>query len=204
MSIQHKDPIQRLIYLLTRLPGIGEKTAGRLAFNILKGQESYARDLAQALIDVKTLIHPCSICCNLTDIDPCNICQNPTRNKSIICVVEQPSDVIAIERGKEFKGLYHILHGSLSPLDGIGPEQLKIQELIRRLQENNLKEVVIATDPDVEGEATAVYISKLIHTNLHPIDIKVTRIAHGIPVGSELEYVDYVTIQKAFDNRREM
>jgi recombination protein RecR len=194
------DPIQRLTHQLSRLPGIGEKTASRLAYHILRAPESYVRDLTQALQDIKTRIHPCSICCNLTDRDPCAICADARRSDELICVVEQPSDLLAIERGREYRGRYHILHGSLSPLDGIGPDQLRIQELLRRLSSGHVHEVIMATDPDVEGEATALYLARLIR----PLGIKVTRLAHGIPVGSELEYVDHVTIQKALDNRREL
>ncbi len=194
------DPIQRLTYLLSRLPGIGEKTASRLAFYLLRAPESFVRDLAQALIEVKTRIHPCSICCNLTDRDPCAICSDPRRSGELLCVVEQPSDLLAIERGREFRGRYHILHGSLSPLDGIGPDQLRIQELLHRVSGGGVKEVIMATDPNVEGEATALYLARLIR----PLGVRVTRLAHGIPVGSELEYIDHVTIQKAMDNRREL
>lgn len=194
------DPIQRLTHQLSRLPGIGEKTASRLTFFILKASESYVRDLAQALLDVKSRIHPCSICCNLTERDPCVLCQDSRRAEDVLCVVEQPPDMLAIERGREFRGRYHILHGALSPLDGIGPDQLRIQELLKRLSSGTVKEVIMATDPDVEGEATALYLARLIR----PLGVKVTRLAHGIPVGSELEYVDHVTIQKALDNRREL
>jgi recombination protein RecR len=194
------DPIQRLTHQLSRLPGIGEKTASRLTFHILRSPESYVRELAQALLDVKTQIRECSICCNLTQHDPCRICADSRRDERLVCVVEQPSDLLAIERGREFRGRYHILHGSLSPLDGVGPEQLRVQELLRRAASGQLQEVIMATDPDVEGEATALYIARL----MRPLGIRVTRLAHGIPVGSELEYVDHVTIQKALDNRREL
>lgn len=197
---EHADPIQRLTFQLSRLPGIGEKTAARLAYHVLKAPEAYVRELAQALVDVKTKIHPCSICCNFTDQDPCSICRDTRREDATLCVIEQPSDVRAIERSREYRGRYHILHGSLSPLDGVGPDQLRIQEMLRRLSDGRVEEVIMATDPDVEGEATALYLARLIR----PLGIKVTRIAHGIPVGSELEYVDHVTIQRAFDNRREL
>lgn len=194
----HADPIQRLTFQLSRLPGIGEKTAARLAFYLLKAPEAYVRELSQALLDVKLRIRPCSICCNFTEQDPCAICSDARRDDELLCVIEQPSDVRAIERTREFRGRYHILHGALSPLDGVGPEQLRIQELLARLSDGRVKEVIMATDPDVEGEATALYLARL----LRPLGLNVTRIAHGIPVGSELEYVDHVTIQRAFDNRR--
>lgn len=197
---EHADPISRLTFQLSRLPGIGEKTAARLAFHLLKAPETYVRDLSQALLDVKEKVHPCSICCNFTDQDPCAICADTRRDDQLLCVIEQPSDVRAIERMRDYRGRYHILHGALSPLDGVGPEQLRIQELLQRLRSGQIQEVVMATDPDVEGEATALYLARL----LRPLGVRVTRLAHGIPVGSELEYVDHVTIQRAFDNRREL
>jgi len=197
---EQQDPIQRLSYLLSRLPGVGEKTASRLTFFLLRASKSYVQDLAQALKDVKNDIHPCSRCCNLTASDPCRFCTDPRRSEALICVVEQPSDVIAIERGREFKGRYHILHGALSPLDGVGPDSLRVQELLRRVSEGEVQEVIMATDSDVEGEATALYLARL----LKPLGIIVSRLAYGIPVGSELEYVDHATIQKALDNRREL
>lgn len=194
------DPIQRLAHQLSRLPGIGEKTASRLTFFILKASESYVRELAQALLDVKSKIHPCSLCCNLTDREPCALCQDPRRSDDVICVVEQPIDMQAIERSREYRGRYHVLHGALSPLEGIGPDQLRIQELLKRLSSGRVKEIIMATDPDVEGDATALYLARLIR----PLGIKVSRLAHGIPVGSELEYIDHATIQKALDNRQEL
>ena len=194
------DPIQRLSHELSRLPGIGEKTASRLAFHILKMPESYVRALAQALLDVKTAIHQCSVCCNLTADDPCRLCTDPRRRDDLICVVERPSDVVAMERGRKFGGRYHVLHGVLSPLDGVGPEDLRIADLLRRLQDGTVKEVIMAMDSDVEGDATALYLARLIR----PLGIRTTRLAHGLPVGSELEYVDHATIQKALDNRREL
>lgn len=194
------DPIQRLSHQLSRLPGIGEKTASRLTFFILKASESYVRELSQALLDVKSKIHPCSLCCNLTDREPCALCQDPRRTDELICVVEQPIDMQAIERSREYRGRYHVLHGALSPLEGIGPDQLHIQELLKRLSSGKVKEIIMATDPDVEGDATALYLARLIR----PLGIKVSRLAHGIPVGSELEYIDHATIQKALDNRQEL
>ncbi len=197
---ERRNPIQRLAHQLSRLPGIGEKTASRLAFHIIKMPEAYVRDLAQALLDVKTQVRHCSRCCNLTAVDPCVLCSDTRRRNDLLCVVERPSDIVAIERGRDFRGRYHVLHGALSPLDGIGPNDLKIPELLRRLADDAVKEVIMATDPDVEGDATALYLARLIR----PLGIKVTRLAHGIPVGSELEYVDHATIQKALDNRREL
>ena len=193
------DALQRLAFQLSRLPGIGEKTAQRLAFHVLRASDGYVRDLAQALLDVKTKIRECSICCHLTELDPCSLCQDARREEGLLCVVEQPSDVLAIERAREYRGRYHILHGALAPLEGVGPEKLRIKALLSRLGSGRIQEVILATDPDVEGEATALYLARL----LKPLGVKVTRIAHGIPVGSELEYVDHVTLQKAFDNRRE-
>lgn len=193
------DALQRLAFQLSRLPGIGEKTAQRLAFHVLRASEGYVRDLAQALLDVKTKIRECSICCHLTELDPCSLCRDVRREEGLLCVVEQPSDVLAIERGREYRGRYHILHGALAPLEGVGPEKLRVKELLARLSGGKVQEIILATDPDVEGEATALYLARL----LKPLGVKVTRIAHGIPVGSELEYVDHVTLQKAFDNRRE-
>lgn len=198
-----KDPIKRLIYYMSRLPGIGEKTATRLSYHILRSPDAYVRSLAQSLIDVKERILLCERCCNLTEESPCTLCRDTRRSDGIICVVEQPSDVMAIERGRDFEGRYHILHGVLSPLDGVGPEQLKVKELLRRMEGSlgeELEEVILATNPNVEGDATALYLARM----LKPLGIKVTRIAYGIPVGSELEYVDRVTIQRALENRREL
>ena len=194
------DPIRRLVTLLARLPGVGEKSATRMAFFVLRSGDDWVRALAQALIDVKDTIRPCEICCNLTDESPCRMCRDPRRGDEVICVVEQPPDVAAIERGAEFRGRYHILHGALSPLEGIGPENLRVKELLRRLEDGRVQEVILATNPNVEGDATALYLARLIR----PLGVRTTRIAHGIPVGSELEYVDRVTIQRALDNRREV
>jgi len=182
------------------MPGIGEKTAARLAFFILKSEGPYARDLAMAVSDVKENTRFCSVCHGLTESDPCPICDDPERDVSVLCVVEEPSDVIAIERSHGFKGKYHVLHGAISPLDGRGPEQLRITELVRRLESGEIKEIVVATNPTVEGEATAVYLARL----LKPLGVEVSRIAHGIPVGGNLEYADQVTLGRAIEGRRQM
>lgn len=195
--LQYPRPLADLIAALSRLPGIGPKTAGRLAFYLLQQPEA-AESLAQAIHEAKNNITECSICCNFTDVDPCGICDNPSRDRSMICVVEQPRDVAALEKTREFKGLYHVLHGSLSPMEGIGPEQLKIQEFLLRLE--GVREVVMAMNPTVEGEATALYLAKL----LKPLGILVTRIAHGLPVGGDLEYADEVTIARALEGRRQL
>ncbi len=194
----YAEPMARLIEELAKLPGIGPKTAQRLAFYVLNSPLQEAKGLAQAILSAKEKIQYCQVCSNLTDVSPCHICTGQNRNQSLICVVEQPQDVVAFEKTKEYKGLYHVLHGSISPMDGIGPEQLKIKELLGRLEKVN--EIVIATNPNIEGEATALYLAKL----LKPIGIKVTRIAHGLPVGGDLEYADEVTLLKAFEGRREL
>lgn len=197
---QYALPIANLIDQFSKLPGIGKKTAQRLAFYILEMEDLEAEKLSIAIKDAKDKIHFCTICCNLTDTDPCHICLNDIRDKSIICVVENAKDIIAMERSREYKGQYHVLHGVISPMDNIGPKDIKIRELLNRLSDDVVKEVIIATNPTVEGEATALYLSKLIK----PLGVKVTRIAHGIPVGGDLEYFDEVTLAKAMDNRREM
>ncbi len=192
--------LARLIQLLAKLPGIGEKTAARLAFFVLKSEGSYAQDLATAIADVKASTRFCSQCHGLTEDDPCPICDDSERDQTVLCVVEEPSDVIAVERTHGFRGRYHVLHGAISPLDGRGPEQLKITELINRLEPGEVREIVVATNPTVEGEATAVYLARLIK----PLGVEVTRIAHGIPVGGNLEYADQVTIGRAIEGRRTM
>jgi len=197
---QYPLPIANLIEQLSRLPGIGRKTAQRLAFYILEMETIETEKLSKSITNAKEKIRLCSICCNLTDDDPCQLCRNDTRDKSIICVVEGAKDVIAMERSKDYKGEYHILHGVISPMDNIGPNDIRVKELLNRLSDGEVKEIIIATNPTVEGEATAIYLSKLIK----PLDIKVTRIAHGIPVGGDLEYFDEVTISKAMENRREI
>lgn len=193
-------PISNLIEELSNLPGIGRKTAQRLAFFILDMDKVEVEKLSNALIEAKEKISYCSICCDLTDMDPCYLCRDDRRDRSTICVVEGPKDVIAMERTKEYKGLYHVLHGVISPMMNMGPETIKIKELLKRAYDPNLKEIILAINPTVEGEATALYIARL----LEPLDIKVTRIAHGIPVGGDLEYFDEVTLSKAMENRREL
>jgi len=193
-------PVARLIEEFEKLPGIGHKTAQRLAFHVLNLPLEKAENLAAAIVEAKSKTKYCSVCSNLTDTDPCNICSSSSRDNSSICVVEDPKDVVAMERTREFKGLYHVLHGSISPMEGIGPEDIRIKELLARVKEGNVKEVILATNPNIEGEATAMYISKL----LKPLGIKTTRIAHGIPVGGDLEYADEVTLAKALEGRREI
>lgn len=192
-------PIEKLIDELSRLPGIGRKSAVRLTYYILGMPESSVRNLSEALVEAKVRIHHCKECCNLTDEDYCSICADARRNRTAICVVEQPKDVLAIEKGGSFDGLYHVLHGALSPLDGIGPSDIKIRELMIRLK-GDISEVILATNPTVEGEATASYISRLVKD----MGIKVTRIAHGVPVGGDLEYFDSMTLKMALDHRIEM
>jgi len=190
----------RLIEQLTRLPSIGEKTAARLAFYVLRADRQYAQDLASALLAVKDETRLCSVCFALTEADPCPICTDPTRASDAICVVEEPADLLAVDRAREFRGRYHVLHGALAPLDNIGPDELKIQPLLVRLRDGAVREVILATNPTAEGEATALYLARLIK----PLGLKVTRIAHGIPVGGDLEYVDVMTVGRAIEGRREM
>lgn len=199
MSV-YAAPVAKLIEEFEKLPGIGHKTAQRLAFHILKMPLEKVERLANVISDAKIKTKYCSICGNLTDSEVCSLCSSNNRDRSVICVVEDPRDVSAMERIKEFKGLYHVLHGAISPMDGIGPEDIKIKELLVRIQDKEIKEVIIATNPNIEGEATAMYISKL----LKPLGIKTTRIAHGIPVGGDLEYADEVTLAKALEGRREL
>ncbi len=193
-------PIDRLVHELAKLPGIGEKTATRLAFFVLRQPSEYAQDLARALIDVKEKVRLCSSCLNLTEHDPCALCRDVARDDGIICVVEDPTDMMAVEKAHAFKGRYHILHGALSPLAGVGPDDLKIAELLSRLEDNSIREVILATNPNVEGEATALYLTKLIK----PTGLKLTRLASGIPVGGDLEYIDASTLTRAFEERREL
>jgi len=196
---QSSESLGRLGSLLSRLPGVGRKTAGRLAFHILKMPVEEARELAETIVAVKEKVGTCSVCCNISESDPCAVCTDARRDRSIICVVEEASDIIALEKAEEFRPLYHVLGGRLSPLDGIGPDDLNIKALLKRL-DGSVKEVIVATNPDVEGEATAMYLNKLIQ----PFGVKVTRIARGLPVGGDLEYADGVTITRALQGRQEL
>ena len=191
------DPVSKLIFELSKLPGIGEKTATRLAYFILKQDASYSKSLADALINAKLKIGLCSHCFTFTDTDPCRLCSDPQRDTALLCIVERPADVMSIEQSGAHRGLYHVLHGALSPLDGIGPEDLKIHELLARIQQTELREIILATNPSVEGEATALYLGRLIK----PLGIKLTQLAHGLPMGGQLEYTDRQTIGKAMENR---
>ena len=193
-------PIEKLIEELRRLPGIGQKTAQRLAFHLLRADREEAFALADAIRNAKEKIRECSVCNNITDTDPCLYCTGVSRNRKTICVIEEPHNILPIEKTRHYNGLYHVLGGSLSPLQGVGPEQLKIKSLIERLKGAGVEEIIIATNPTAEGEATAVYLSKLIK----PLGIRVTRIAMGIPVGSDLEYADEVTMLKSMEGRREL
>ena len=194
------EAIAKLVNQLSKLPGVGRKTAQRLAYHIIALPEDQVRELAVAIFNGKKQIHFCPICGNYTDTDPCAICADSSRRKDIVCVVRDPRDVNALERMREYDGLYHVLHGVISPMDGVGPDDIRIRELMSRLASGEIKEVVLATNPDVEGEATAAYISRLIK----PMGVKVTRIAHGVPVGGELEYTDEVTLMRAFQGRTEL
>ena len=192
------DPISKLISELSKLPGIGEKNATRLAFHIFRSQKSYADNLAQAIIDTKTKVMVCGTCFNFASDSPCAVCKDTRRDPNILCVVEEPLDQLAIERSSEFKGRYHVLNGVISPIEGIGPEDLRIRELLARLERDSVKEVIIATNPSVEGEATALYLAKLIK----PLGAEVSRIAYGIPVGGDIEYIDEITLGKAIRDRK--
>ncbi|SHI58606.1 DNA replication and repair protein RecR [Dethiosulfatibacter aminovorans DSM 17477] len=196
---QYAAPINKLIEEMSKLPGIGRKTAQRLAFHILDMRNDDVVKLAQSIVDAKKYIKFCSVCGNMTDKDPCSICSNVKRDESVICVVEDARDVAAMERTREFKGYYHVLHGTISPIDGIGPDDINIKGLITRLDEK-VSEIILATNPTIEGEATAMYISRLVK----PMGIKVTRIAHGIPIGGDIEYTDEVTLVKALEGRTEI
>jgi len=197
---QYPKPLEILINELSRLPGIGGKTAQRLAFHILSLEQEEVKRLASALTGAKEQMKYCSVCGNLTDTDPCRICSDTARHQDIICVVESPRDVAAMERIREFNGLYHVLHGVISPMEGVGPEDINLKSLIERLQASDVKELIVATNPNIEGEATAMYIARLIK----PAGIKVSRIAHGIPVGGDLEYADEVTLLKSLEGRRQL
>lgn len=194
------EPISKLIDGFMRLPGIGPKTAQRLAFFVLSMDEEDVLDLAKALVRAKRDLRSCSICGNITDRDPCYICADKKRDQSVICVVQDTKDLMAMERTREYNGLYHVLHGAISPIEGIGPDELKIPDLLRRLGDDTVQELILATNPNIEGEATAMYLSKLVK----PFGLKVTRIAHGLPVGGDLEYADEVTLTKALEGRREV
>ena len=201
--MQYIAPLAKLIEHFRALPGIGSKTAVRLAYHVLDMDAAKARALAEAIVEAREKIGICSVCCNLSDQDPCAICASEKRDRSKICVVEQPQDVAAVERMKDYKGLYHVLHGSLSPLSGVGPENLRLKELLHRLEGEagaEVQEIIMATNPTVEGEATAMYIARL----LKPAGLKVTRIAHGLPIGGDLKYADEVTLSKALENSKEI
>jgi len=194
------DPVSRLIDEFSRLPGVGPKTASRLTFYLLRSPEEQALALAEALKQLGERITLCSICFNITEDDPCPVCSDESRDRSSICVVEEPLDVLAIERTGGYHGLYHVLHGAISPMDGIGPEELRVRELMERVQAGGVKEVLLATNPDLEGEATAMYLARLIT----PLGIRVTRLARGLPVGGDVEYADVVTLTQALEGRREL
>jgi recombination protein RecR len=196
----HPEPLARLIEQLQRLPGIGAKSAQRLAFHLLKSPRADVELLADAMRDVKDRVTYCSVCSNITDADPCYYCQSPDRDHRVICVVEEPANVVAVEKTRGFRGVYHVLMGVLSPLHGIGPDDLKIKSLLARVADGGVTEVIVATNPTVEGEATAIYLAKL----LKPLGVRVTRIAMGVPVGSDLDYADEITMGKAMEGRREM
>jgi recombination protein RecR len=193
-------PVARLIEEFHKLPGIGPKSAQRLTYHLLRAPAEEARALAQAILEVKEKIVLCSVCQNITDSDPCAICSNSERDHGAICVVEEPLDILALERAGAYKGLYHVLHGVISPMDGVGPEDLKVQELLSRLRSGDVREVIMATNPNLEGEATAMYIARLIS----PLGVKVTRLARGLPVGADLEYADNVTLARALEGRQEV
>jgi recombination protein RecR len=198
--LEYAEPVARLIDELKRLPGIGHKSAQRIAFHILQADREKVENLVVAIQEVKEKIIFCSLCNNITDVDPCRYCSSPTRDQKIICVIEEPHNLVTIEKTREYHGLYHVLHGALSPIRGIGPEELKIKNLLERMRSGEVEEIILATNPTTEGEATAHYLSRL----LRPLGVKVTRIAMGLPVGSDLEYVDEVTMHKALANRHEM
>ncbi|HEY8490872.1 MAG TPA: recombination mediator RecR [Dehalococcoidia bacterium] len=193
-------PVARLIGELHKLPGIGPKSAQRLAYYLLRAPEEEARALAEAILEVKEKIVFCSVCQNITDVDPCSICRSEARDRAVICVVEEPLDILALERTNGYKGTYHVLHGVISPMDGVGPEDLKVAELLARVRDGGVREVIMATNPNLEGEATAMYLGRLIS----PLGVRVTRLARGLPVGADLEYADEVTLARALENRQEV
>ena len=198
--MHYPEPISRLIDSFMKLPGIGPKTASRLAFFVLTMEEDSVLTFAKSLVDAKRELTYCSVCGHITDVDPCHICQDPKRDRSMICVVQDTKDVIAMEKMRDYSGLYHVLHGAISPMDGVGPEDINVPTLIKRLHDDEVQELILATNPTIEGEATAMYISRLVK----PSGIKTTRIAHGLPVGGDLEYADEVTLSKALEGRREL
>lgn len=196
----YAKPVENLIRHLTKLPGVGEKSATRLALFMLRAPAEEMDSLARAIVEVKRRIRTCSQCFNFTEEDPCNICSEPARHTGLLCVVEDPGDLMAIEASQGFKGLYHVLQGVLSPLDGVGPEQLRVRELLERVKAGGIQEVVLALNPSVEGEATSIYLAKV----LKPLGIRVTRIAYGLPAGGDVQYADRVTLGKALENRRDL
>jgi len=198
--VYYPEPISKLIDSFTKLPGIGPKTAVRLAFFVLNMKEDDVLDFAKSLVSAKRELTHCTVCGHITDQDPCAICQDETRDSSLICVVQDPKDVIAMEKMKDFRGRYHVLHGAISPMDGIGPEDINVPSLLNRLKDEEVEELILATNPNIEGEATAMYISRLVK----PSGIHITRIAHGLPMGGDLEYADEVTLSKALEGRREL
>ncbi|HET7853041.1 MAG TPA: recombination mediator RecR [Candidatus Methylomirabilis sp.] len=200
MPIRYASPLNRLVDVLMRLPGVGAKTAQRLAFYLLKASREEAMTLAEAILELKEKIRVCERCWNIAEAEQCLVCQDPTRDGSILCVVEEANDLLAIERTGTFKGLYHVLQGSLSPMEGRGPDQITAKQLIHRLRSGEVKEVILATNPNVEGEATALYLARL----MTPLGVRVTRIAHGLPVGGDLEYADELTLGRALEGRREL
>ncbi|HLG11388.1 MAG TPA: recombination mediator RecR [Dehalococcoidia bacterium] len=193
-------PVAKLIEELHRLPGVGPKGAQRLAYYLLRASKDEAQALAEAILEVKEKITLCSVCQNTTDVDPCLICTDEARDQTVICVVEEPMDILAMERARGHKGLYHVLHGSISPMEGVGPEQLKVRELLERLRDGIVREVIMATNPNLEGEATSMYVSRL----LQPLGVRVTRLARGLPMGGDLEYADDLTLARALENRQEL
>jgi len=198
--IGYPEPITRLIEQFMKLPGIGPKTASRLAYHVLKMEMPSVQEFSEALLAVKTQLVECSVCCNITDVNPCPICNDTARTEALLCVVQDSRDVAAMERTHEFLGKYHVLHGAISPMEGIGPNDLRIRELLKRVANTNVKEIILGTNPTVEGEATAMYISRL----LKPFGITTSRLAHGLPMGADLEYADEVTLAKALEGRRSL
>ncbi|MCG7331184.1 recombination mediator RecR [Salinicoccus roseus] len=198
--MHYPEPISKLIDSFMKLPGIGPKTAQRLAFYVLNMKEDDVVNFSRSLMEVKRDLQFCSVCGHITDIDPCYICQDKNRDRSIVCVVQDTKDVIAMEKMREYRGMYHVLHGAISPMDGIGPEDINVATLIERLKDDQIKEIILATNPNIEGESTAMYISRLVK----PIGVKITRLAHGLPVGGDLEYADEVTLSKAIEYRTEL